>query len=294
MSVVKVNNLSIKAKGKLLLDDINFEMKPGEVFSLLGYNGAGKSTLLDILTGGLKPDQGSFSILDKSFRKAKNEIGVVYEDFNFFGYLKVKEIVSYLSIMKGHTTPDLQENIEALKLDKIWTRQFRFLSRGERKKIGILAAIMHEPKLLILDEPTSELDPFVRSVCWQVLLRKNRSILFSTHDWDEAKSYAHKVAFIFNGKLINVDTTEAFLSEKYLPFSKRISFYKRPDLKPIYDSYTYLEEYGQIHVYVNDDNPLIHDISRITDSYAVGPKSLKDVYLFLTQKSSQPKQYERS
>ena len=295
MSIIDMHNVHLKYRNKSILDSINLKIDKNCVFALLGYNGMGKSSLIDILTDAVKPTEGQVKVFNGSFSDARERIGVLYERFTFFGFLSVEEIISYMLVIRDveKNNSDTDFLTKSLGLDKIWKRQFRFLSKGEQKKVGIIISLMKDPSLLILDEPTADLDPFVRDICWNLFKQKHRTVFFTTHLWEEAESHADQIAFIYEGRITNIDSPESFLSEKYLPFEKVVTLTKREELSLLLSNYTFIEEGGQYHIYTNEEDvdAILGIIKKRSESYMVTSKTLKDIYLFLTQ--NQHKVYEK-
>lgn len=281
--VLNVKDVSFTVKHKQILKGINFDVCEKECFALLGPNGAGKSTLVDIITGTIKPDHGEVSIFDsKSFQTVKEQVGVLYEYVPLFYYYKVKEIVAYVCSVYNVEKSGLFDMIHALGIDRIENKMIQVLSKGERKKVGILLTILHDPKLIIVDEPTSDLDPFMRETVWYYFLKNNRTILFTTHLWEEVEKIAGKVAFIHNGEILAIDTVERFLSETYIRSKRKIVIQKQNfDLNRMKDE-CFVDYQDHVYVYPRDIDSFISKGQ--LDKYAIKEIELKDVFLSLTNK----------
>jgi ABC-type multidrug transport system ATPase subunit len=224
--MIKIENLYYKEKDFLILKGININILEKECFAILGPNGAGKTTLIEIIISILKPTSGKVEFFGKRFEEIKEKVGVVFEDPPLFYYAKVNEMIDYLITIYSLKKHKIEELIKHLELEKIKNREIRKLSKGEKKKVSILIALMNDPEILILDEPTSGLDPFVREKLWKLFKSQERTIIFSTHIWDEAKNYANKIAFINNGEIIGIGSPSDFISEKFLRLEDVFTYLK--------------------------------------------------------------------
>ncbi|MEJ2115327.1 MAG: ABC transporter ATP-binding protein, partial [Gammaproteobacteria bacterium] len=206
------------------LDNIDLNVKMGDFFALLGPNGAGKSTLIGILTSLINKTNGKVHILgcdiDTNFPKAKSQIGLVPQEFNFNSFEPLLEIVKNQA---GYYGLDRNSAIEATEdcLDKLglWEKRKhtpRELSGGMKRRLMIARALVHDPKLLILDEPTAGVDIEIRRLMWKLLTTINnegKTIILTTHYLEEAENLCKNNAIIDHGKII-VDTSMRDLLEK--------------------------------------------------------------------------------
>ncbi len=209
--MIKIHNLS-KSYGAIhAVQDINVEIGQGEIVGLLGPNGAGKTTLIKILTGYLQPDHGQVWIdaidVIQSPQLAQARIGYLPENAPLYPELSVYDYLQMMAdlrhIPQGEQAEMIREAISAVKLEKDYQRPIKQLSKGMRQRVGLAQAILHKPKLLILDEPTVGLDPTqlveIRSLLKE--LAKNATILFSTHILPEVEMVCDRVVILLNGKL---------------------------------------------------------------------------------------------
>lgn len=215
--IIEVLNLKKSFKNIHAVNDISFHVKEGELFSFLGINGAGKSTTINMLIGSLTADEGSIYIdganILENISLAKSKIGIVFQNSILDKVLTVKENLKYRAALYQITGNLFQQRLEQLStlLDfkPLLNRTYGKLSGGQKRKIDIARALLHNPKILILDEPTTGLDPQTRSLVWDVLnkLRKeeNLTIFLTTHYMEEA-SISDYVVIIDNGKIIANDT----------------------------------------------------------------------------------------
>jgi ABC-2 type transport system ATP-binding protein len=278
--MLSIKNISYSIKDKPILKDINLEIKDGECLALLGPNGAGKSSLIDIITGAVKPDSGQATINELPFKKVKKNAGVLYEYVPLFYYSKIKEIIAYICSVHNVKRKTIQPIIQALEIDKLENKLVKVLSKGERKKIGILMTIVHNPNFIILDEPTSDLDPFMRDTAWDFFMAENRTVFFTTHLWEEAEKKAERIAFICDGQILAVDTPENFLSDKYLVNQKKIVLTNGHN--PEFNGIKHIKQNDEVLVYPDNVDSFVSSYK--PKNYAITEIDLKDVYLHLTNK----------
>ncbi|MCC8088616.1 MAG: ABC transporter ATP-binding protein [Rikenellaceae bacterium] len=277
--MLNIDKITYTIRGKSILNGIDLNVVEGETLALLGPNGAGKSTLIDIITGFIKPDSGNITILNSpSFKKVKKDIGILYEYVPLYNYYKVREMINWVSTVYDIKKNTLAPLIESLEIDRIENKLIKVLSKGEKKKLGILISILHNPKLIILDEPTSDLDPFIRDVVWRIIKENNRTIFFTTHIWNEAVVNADRIALIGNGKLLAVDSYENLISGKYLKAEKKITI---PEFcgKTLKTNEQMVRYNDEIRIYV-DDTAGFFEENKISE-YTVGSIDLKDIFLHL-------------
>jgi len=198
-----------KARG---IEHINLEIGEGEIFGFIGPNGAGKSTTIRILMNLIFPTGGSARIMGmdviRDTKKIKMLVGYIPSDASAYSSMNVHEFLSYCirfyEIQNGeHRISELSELFE---LDL--TRQITDLSLGNRKKVSIIQSLLHSPKLLILDEPTTGLDPLMQSVFFELLRSENKkgmTIFFSSHILGEVQMFCKRVAIIKGGKIIKIE-----------------------------------------------------------------------------------------
>jgi len=208
--VIKVESL-VKSYGSLrAVDNISFEVRKGEVFAFLGPNGAGKTTTVEILECLREPTDGEAEVLGFDVGKRRDQqeirkrIGVLSQDFNTFDLLTVRENIGYFMSMYL-MTGDPDELIKLVGLEEKTNSLYKHLSGGMKKKLGIAIALVNNPELVFLDEPTTGLDPGARRDVWRIVedLRKGgKTVFLTTHYMDEAERLADTVAIINRGKII--------------------------------------------------------------------------------------------
>ena len=211
--VIVIDNLSKSYKQLKAVDDLSFRIKRGELFAFLGINGAGKSTTINIICGQLKKDQGKVYIadmdIDKNLQLIKQKIGVVFQNSLLDPQLSVKDNLqvkaSLYSMKKDEIKKRVEYLAELLDFKSYINRPIGKLSGGQKRRIDIARALLHQPEILILDEPTTGLDPQTRKMMWNVInkLRKEKdmTVLLTTHYMEEA-SEADYVVIIDSGKKV--------------------------------------------------------------------------------------------
>ena len=224
-NALAINGLSKVYKNKVVaLDNIDLNVRMGDFFALLGPNGAGKSTLIGILTSLINKSAGKIHIMgfdiDTQFSQAKSQIGLVPQEFNFNNFEPLIEIIKNQA---GYYGLDRKTAIEATEdcLDKLglWEKRKhtpRELSGGMKRRLMIARALVHDPKLLILDEPTAGVDIKIRRSMWKLLRKINdegKTIILTTHYLEEAENLCKNIAIIDHGKII-VDARTRDLLEK--------------------------------------------------------------------------------
>src|SRR6266700_4651642 len=219
MSAIEVFSLE-KSYGQLkAVDGLSFSIRKGEVFSLLGPNGAGKTTTIEILEGLRQRDGGRVSVLGedpwtKGYELHK-KLGIIPQGFTFFPKATPREAVMYYSTLFGVKT-DPDEVLKKVILDDASRVYFENLSGGQKQKLGLALALVNNPELLFLDEPTTGLDPQARRNMWDVirgLEKEGHTIMLTTHYLEEAEVLSDRVAIMNHGKIIT-DGTPAEIIEK--------------------------------------------------------------------------------
>lgn len=291
---IDVQHVSKAFKNKAVLDDVSFRVAPGEHFCLLGPNGSGKSTLFAILSGVRRADTGMVSILGAAPNdpQLKQHRGVQLDNSSFPYYAKVKEIVWLFS---GLYPRSLDGTTLLKKFQLSGDVYIRHLSKGQRQRLAILLALLCDPKLLFLDEPSSGLDPQARITMWQVVLehlkkQPNQTLLFTTHDLDEAERFADRVAFLQQGRIV-AEGNVATLLDEWVGTKMKLSI--RPNSAP--DTIWPIPEFppGWIKSIVRMGTEVIFYSDNARDLVAllpydeqshirVEPVSLQDVFFKLT------------
>lgn len=239
---LSINNLEkTYATGTKALKGVSFNVEEGELFALLGANGAGKTTLIGILTGLVKKTGGTATVfgidLDKEPEKVRSMIGVVPQEFNFSIWEKVIDIVvdaaGYYGIPKKIATPRAEQILKELGLWEKRNATSRTLSGGMKRRLLIARALVHQPKLLLLDEPSAGVDVELRREMWlfvQKLNAEGTTIILTTHYLEEAERLCKNVVLIKEGviaeqgniKELMAKTGAQSLEDFYLSVNKRV------------------------------------------------------------------------
>jgi beta-exotoxin I transport system ATP-binding protein len=196
------------------LFDLDLEVARGEVFGFLGPNGAGKSTTMRLLLDLIEPSGGSASLLGLDSREQSLElrrrVGFLPGEFAVHPQLTGERVLDYLAEIRGGVDRRLRDSLAA-RFDAQLDRPVRELSTGNRRKIGLIQAFMHEPELLILDEPITGLDPLVQASFHELLAEvsgQGRTVFLSSHTLSEVERVTHRVAILREGRLVVVDSIE--------------------------------------------------------------------------------------
>ncbi len=214
--MIEVKNVSKKYGNHLAVDDISFEVKDNEVVGFLGPNGAGKSTTMNMITGYIDSTKGRIIVngydIDKQPNKAKAQIGYMPEGTPLYLNMKVREFVNYMAELKGVKKKERKEEVEKViketGLERVQDSLIKKVSRGYKQRVSMAGALVGNPDVLILDEPTVGLDPKqiteIRSLIKE--LGKKHTVILSSHILSEVSQICERVIIINNGKIIAVDT----------------------------------------------------------------------------------------
>ena len=216
--MIKVENVTKKYGSFVAVDNISFEIGEGEIIGFLGPNGAGKTTTMSMITGFIEPTEGKIEIdgydISKKAKKAKREIGYMPENVPLYNDLTVKEFVTYMAELKKvkgkEKKEEVQRVIKATQIDDVQNKLIKNLSRGYKQRVSMAGALVGNPKVLLLDEPTVGLDPKqvteIRSLIKS--LGKNHTVILSSHILSEISQICEKVIIINKGKIIAQDTPQ--------------------------------------------------------------------------------------
>jgi ABC-2 type transport system ATP-binding protein len=211
------------AKKKRSLDNLTMKVERGEVFGFLGPNGAGKTTTIKLLMGLIFPSAGSARILGRPVSDVgmHNEIGYLPEQPYFYDYLTARELLDYFARFHGYGAAERRERVERMLkkvgLETAGKIQLRKYSKGMLQRVGVAQAILHDPQVVILDEPMSGLDPLGRREVRDIILelkKAGRTVLFSTHILGDAEMLCDRVGVIAGGKLRGVGSPEEIVGVK--------------------------------------------------------------------------------
>ncbi|MGZ7209510.1 MAG: ABC transporter ATP-binding protein [Methanobacterium sp.] len=213
--VIESKNLTKKFGDFLAVDDLNLKIKKGEVFGFLGPNGAGKTTSINMMVGLLRPSSGQILIDGKDVQKMdKRSIGICPQELVLWENLTCKESLKLIGDMYEVPKDILNQRINKLLKDLFLTDKVNTLvsnlSGGMKHRLNLAMAVVHEPEIVLLDEPSEGLDPQSRRVLWNYIRalrdKEHKTVILTTHLMDEADRLSDRVAIIDHGKLLNLDT----------------------------------------------------------------------------------------
>ena len=216
--MIKVENVTKKYGGHVAVNDISFTVNDGEIVGFLGPNGAGKTTTMNMITGFIEASDGKIEIngfdVSKKAKKAKREIGYMPETTPLYSDLTPKEFINYMAELKGVSSKTRREEVQRIlkevNIEDVQNKLIRNLSRGYKQRVSLAGALVGNPKVLILDEPTVGLDPKqviqIRNLIKS--LGKDHTIILSSHILSEVSQICERVIIINKGSLVAIDTPE--------------------------------------------------------------------------------------
>ncbi len=266
------------------VNKISFKVRRGEVFAFLGPNGAGKSTTVEILECLRKPTSGRVRVLGFDISKDKSEIkkkiGVLPQNFCTYERLTVKETIQYYAGM-FHASPDVDELMKLVDLEEKKNVLFRNLSGGLKQRLGIAVALVNNPELIFLDEPSAGLDPKARHGVWHLiegLSEVGKTVFLTTHYMEEAENLADRVGIIHNGILVALDTPQNLISQygtRNLLILKKTSSKALRTLEKLKTKANFDVSTGDVTIYLNH----AVGISEILQSLSVAGISFGELQL---------------
>ena len=302
-SVINISNLKKSYGDILAVNNISLSVDAGEMFGLVGPDGAGKTTTIRVLCGLLKPDSGSVKVLDSDLKKKKkeiqNQIGYLSQKFSLYGDLSVDENIEFFADI--HNVKKIEKRRDELlaftRLTPFRDRLAENLSGGMKQKLALACSLIHKPKIIFLDEPTTGVDPVSRRDFWKILsdLQKDGiTILMTTPYLDEAER-CNRVALMNKGEIIAVDTPQNIKSS----INKQVIEIITDNIKKTYSLLK--EKFGtdaqifgdRINLVTDDDKSAIDDIKAVLQknnliliNYRTITPSLENVFIHLVKKAS--------
>ena len=293
MSILSVSDISKSYdKKKLAVENLSFELDEGDFFGFLGPNGAGKSTTISLLSSLIRPDKGKIYFQGENIidirKKYLSNVGFIFQDPPLDRNATVKSNLNFAGTLYNLNKTQIENNylklLKNFELLHLLEKKVLKLSGGEKRIIDICRALIHQPKILFMDEPTTGLDPVNRRRIWDFInnLRKKSkvTIFLTTHYMDEA-SKCSKICFIKNGIIIKVDTPNKFLEDS---FELVVEFSELED--KLYNQMKKLLnnglKVGNNSIFGLNDESLLSEIRKISTEYAVRKTNLNDVFLWLT------------
>ncbi|MBQ9124658.1 MAG: ABC transporter ATP-binding protein [Acholeplasmatales bacterium] len=295
-NIIEIKNLSKSYNDVKAVSDISFKVKKGEFFAFLGENGAGKSTTINIMCGLLSKDNGTVIIdsmnIDEKMNLIKNEIGVVFQSSVLDKELSVNDNLKYRAGLYNIHGADyknrLSELSKLLDLDEILNRRVGKLSGGQKRRVDIARALIHNPKILILDEPTTGLDPQTRKIVWNVInnLRINEglTVFLTTHYMEEVVDSDY-VVILDKGNIV-AEGTPLDLKNQYTNDSIIIYNCDEEEIKTLNLNYLKVKNYFKIEVSnTADATKLIINHPDLFKDYEIIKGKMDDVFLAVTGKN---------
>ena len=210
--MIEIKNLTKRFAHHTAVDGLSFQVQQGEVLGFLGPNGAGKSTTMKMLTGFLAPTSGTASILGFDIQsdtlKAQQQIGYLPEGAPCYGDMTVRGFLEFIAEVRGYRGAEkkqrVQRAVEQVELDKVLEQSIETLSKGFKRRVGLAQAILHDPRVLILDEPTDGLDPNQKHQVRKLIqsLAKDKIVIISTHILEEVSAVCTRAVVIAGGKVV--------------------------------------------------------------------------------------------
>jgi len=249
---IEVENLTKRYGDLLAVNDVSFNVRKGEVFALLGPNGAGKTTTVEIIDTIRLPTSGKVRLLGLDVTKKKHDIvsriGVLPQGFSSFDLITVRETLQYYSRLFNCMNTDIDGLIALVNLKDKAKDHYKNLSGGLQQRLGIAIALVNDPEVVFLDEPTTGLDPRARREVWEVLIglkKKGKTIFLTTHYMEEAEFLADRVAIISKGKIISMGSPGELIENNanYLVLTlltvdeKAFEIIRKMGFEPVHDNH---------------------------------------------------------
>ena len=280
------------------VDGVSFEVRKGEIFGLLGPNGAGKTTTMEMIEGLHQPDSGDIRVLGLEVRRhapeIKNRIGVQLQTAALYPQLNVTELLRLFGSFFDRALP-IDRVIDDLELGEKRDAQTKTLSGGQQQRLSVALALVNDPEVVFLDEPTTGLDPAARQSLWQVIRRmqgEGRTILMTTHYMEEAEELCDRLAIMDHGRILDMGTVEELIGRRFRERSVRFDSEDAPvddELRALQGVTRVVHEAGEIALFTKDVPATIAGLLELTGRAGTEPAnlmirraSLEDVFLELT------------
>ena len=294
-NIIQINNLNKSFGSVNAVQNLSFRVKKGELFAFLGINGAGKSTTINIMCGQLSKDSGSVFIdkhdLDKDMDYIKRELGVVFQSSVLDSALSVYDNLESRAALYGITGMEFKKRLEELAkildFENLLKRTVGKLSGGQRRRIDIARALIHRPEILILDEPTTGLDPQTRLLIWNVIERlrteENMTVFLTTHYMEEAASAGY-VVILDKGSIV-AEGTPLELKNEYVHDTISLYGVTEDEIKALETEYKAIRDGYRIQVKNTlEATKMIVKHQEIFRDYEVVKGGMDDVFLAVTGK----------
>ena len=221
MDAIEIKNLTKKFKDKVAVNNINLEVKKGELFALLGTNGAGKTTTITMISTLIMPTDGEINVLGydtkKDYMKIREKLNVSPQETAIAPNLSVKENLEFMAGVYKIKDKDIKINelIKMFKLEEVLKQKAKTLSGGWQRKVSIAIALINNPQILFLDEPTLGLDVIARKELWKIIesLKGKVTIILTTHYMEEAESLSDRIAIMNKGNIVQIGTAKELIEK---------------------------------------------------------------------------------
>ncbi|MHA1673942.1 MAG: ABC transporter ATP-binding protein [Promethearchaeota archaeon] len=258
--IIEINDLTFSYGKQRGVKNLSFKIPEGEIFGFLGQNGSGKTTTIRCIMNILIPQTGSIKIDGKTISRKdssyKEEIGYLPGEINIPDNYKVKDFFAYLTSLRKKKITRLDEMVKLFNIPL--NKKIKQLSHGNKQKLGIVIALMHDPKILILDEPSSGLDPLLQQELYDLLLKekkKGKTIFFSSHNLDEVQKICDKVAIIRDGTLVTIENVKDLATVVARKLVAKVRKIDESKLKAFENCEVDLEK-NEVKIYITPQNSL--------------------------------------
>jgi ABC-2 type transport system ATP-binding protein len=294
---IMVEGLTKRYGDLVAVNGVSFTVRRGEIFAFLGPNGAGKTTTVEMLECLRKPTSGKAAVLGLDISKdqmaIKKRLGVLPQDFYTYERLTVKETIKYYASM-FNSHPDVDGLIKLVDLEDKKNVLFKHLSGGLKQRLGIAVALVNDPELVFLDEPSAGLDPKARHGVWHLidgLHKQGKTVFLTTHYMEEAEILSNRVGIIHNGNIVAMDSPQGLISlhgKRNMLILKQTTQKAVPNIEKLGVKANYDAKSGDVIVHLNHSvtlSEVLHSLSNSNIPFGelqLRRSSLEDVFLNLT------------
>lgn len=303
--MISVKNLSKSFGDFCAVDDVSFTVQPGEILGFLGPNGAGKSTTMKMLTGFLNPSSGAVNVMGFDVAKnpvqAKRELGYLPEGAPAYADMTVKASLDFVGKVRGFSGAELNERVarvvRQVELEKVLSKRVETLSKGYQRRLGLAQAILHDPKVLILDEPTDGLDPNQKHQVRELIrnLSKDKIVIVSTHILEEVSAVCTRAMILAEGRILFDGTPEELAAKS--EYHNSVHIHLARDDESLDDKLTNISsvskvertENGGLRVLSENRTPILAEVNNVLhasgcqiDELHVEQGKLDDVFRTIT------------
>lgn len=298
---LQVEDLVKRYGDVVAVDHLSFSVSRGEIFGLLGPNGAGKTTTLEIVEGLQRPDSGQVTVLGwdvaDSIREVKSRTGVQLQASSYYEYLTLREILALLGSFYARRLQPT-ELLELVRLQDKATRRIRQLSGGEQQRFALAASLVNDPELVVLDEPTTGLDPVSRRDLWSLVGQvrdRGATVIVTTHYMEEAEEHCDNLAIINHGRLLAAGTPRELISRIEASYAVRLvtsrpltedqvlALGQRAETAPNVEGNTCLLRLHNDPTALQDLLHWVEQAGVALENLEITPVTLEDVFIELTQ-----------